>query len=264
MTETTPILNLASESKINALNIKKTYGKKVVLNNVSLDISQNEIVGFLGPNGSGKTTLFYIVAGLVKPTQGAVLLNNVRLNQLPMHRRAQMGITYLPQDSSIFRGLTTEQNIAAILELFEPSKVVRQHKLDQILEEFKLTHVRKQNALSLSGGERRRVEIARSVATNPKFILLDEPFAGVDPIAVADLKSIINNLKKQGVGILITDHNVKDTLEIVDKAYILYNGTILVQGTKEEIISNAQVQQVYLGNSFNDSEQHAARSHKRS
>lgn len=241
---------MASESKINALNIKKTYGKKVVLYNVTLDITQGEVVGFLGPNGSGKTTLFYIIAGLVRANQGTVLLDNIKLNQLPMHRRAQLGITYLPQESSIFRGLNVEQNILAILEIFYPNKNLRIERLEEILDSFKLNHIRKRNAMALSGGERRRVEIARAVATHPKFILLDEPFAGVDPIAVGDLKKIILKLKSQGVGILLTDHNVKDTLEIVDKAYILYNGTILLQGSREEVIANPQVQDVYLGESF--------------
>lgn len=239
-----------NKSRLLATNIMKSYGKKVILTDVNIDITQEETVGFLGPNGSGKTTLFYIVAGLVKANKGEVYLNNLNINEYPMYKRARMGISYLPQDISIFRGLSAEQNIEAILELHEKDKTTIKLKLDQILEEFKITHIRKQPALALSGGERRRVEIARAMAANPKFILLDEPFAGIDPIAVADLKQIITNLKSKGVGILITDHNVRETLEIVDKAYILYKGKILVEGNKDTIINNQVVKDVYLGESF--------------
>lgn len=238
------------KSRLFALNIMKSYGKNVVLNNVHIDISQDEIVGFLGPNGSGKTSLFYIIAGLVEPNKGEIYLNNNNITQYPMYKRATMGIGYLPQDTSIFRGLTAEENILAILQLYDKNKATINIKLEKILEEFKITHIRKQPALALSGGERRRVEIARTIAANPKFILLDEPFAGIDPIAVADLKQIIVSLKNKGVGILITDHNVKETLEIVDKAYILYKGKIIVEGNKEEITKNELVKKVYLGDSF--------------
>lgn len=240
-----------TKSRLFALNIMKSYGKNVVLNNVHIDISQDEIVGFLGPNGSGKTSLFYIIAGLVEPNKGEIYLNNNNITQYPMYKRATMGIGYLPQDTSIFRGLTAEENILAILQLYDKNKATINIKLEKILEEFKITHIRKQPALALSGGERRRVEIARTIAANPKFILLDEPFAGIDPIAVADLKQIIVSLKNKGVGILITDHNVKETLEIVDKAYILYKGKIIVEGNKEEITKNELVKKVYLGDSFN-------------
>lgn len=239
-----------TKSRLFALNIMKSYGKNVVLNNVHIDISQDEIVGFLGPNGSGKTSLFYIIAGLVEPNKGEIYLNNNNITQYPMYKRATMGIGYLPQDTSIFRGLTAEENILAILQLYDKNKATINIKLEKILEEFKITHIRKQPALALSGGERRRVEIARTIAANPKFILLDEPFAGIDPIAVADLKQIIVSLKNKGVGILITDHNVKETLEIVDKAYILYKGKIIVEGNKEEITKNELVKKVYLGDSF--------------
>lgn len=239
------------KSRLLALNIMKSYGKNVILNDVHIDISQDEIVGFLGPNGSGKTSLFYIIAGLVEPNNGEIYLNNTRITEYPMYKRAIMGIGYLPQDNSIFRGLTAEENILAILQLYDNNTASTKLKLEQILEEFKITHIRKQPSLALSGGERRRVEIARTIAANPKFILLDEPFAGIDPIAVADLKQIIMNLKNRGVGILITDHNVKETLEIVDKAYILYNGKIIVEGNKKQITKNELVKKVYLGDSFN-------------
>lgn len=239
-----------SKSRLFATNIMKSYGKKVILSNVHIDILQEETVGFLGPNGSGKTTLFYIIAGLIQANKGKILLDNLNINEYPMYKRARMGISYLPQDISIFRGLSAEQNIESILQLHEKEKSTIKLKLDQILEEFKITHIRHQPALALSGGERRRVEIARAMASNPKFILLDEPFAGIDPIAVTDLKQIITNLKNKGVGILITDHNVRETLEIVDKAYILYKGKILVEGNKETIINNKIVKDVYLGDSF--------------
>ncbi|MGV3278870.1 LPS export ABC transporter ATP-binding protein [Rickettsiales bacterium LUAb2] len=238
------------KSRLFATSIMKSYGNRSILKNIHVDITQGEVVGFLGPNGSGKTTLFYIVAGLIAANQGCIYLDNEDITSLPMHIRARMGIGYLPQDTSIFRGLTVENNIEAILELYEKNYEQRKLKLENILQEFKITHIRKQPALALSGGERRRVEIARAMASSPKFILLDEPFAGIDPIAVADITNIILGLKQKNVGILITDHNVRETLEIVDKAYILYRGEILVEGNKQDVINNQVVKEVYLGDSF--------------
>ncbi len=236
--------------KLYTEHIRKTYKGRPVVNGVSVEVNQGEIVGLLGPNGAGKTTSFYMMVGLVRPDEGSVFLDDVEITKLPMYKRAQMGIGYLPQEVSVFRKLSVEDNILAILEMTSMSKVERYEKLEQLLEEFSLTHVRKNLGNRLSGGEKRRTEIARALATNPKFVLLDEPFAGVDPIAVEDIQSIISELKKRNIGILITDHNVQETLSITDRAYLLFEGSILKSGTAEELASDEQVRKVYLGQNF--------------
>ncbi len=236
--------------KLYTQNIRKTYKGRPVVNGVSVEVEQGEIVGLLGPNGAGKTTSFYMMVGLVRPDEGRVFLDDVEITKLPMYKRAQMGIGYLPQEVSVFRNLSVEDNIMAILEMTKLTKEERSEKLEQLLEEFSLTHVRKNLGNRLSGGEKRRTEIARALATNPKFVLLDEPFAGVDPIAVEDIQSIISELKKRNIGILITDHNVQETLSITDRAYLLFEGSILKSGTAEELASDEQVRKVYLGQNF--------------
>jgi lipopolysaccharide export system ATP-binding protein len=236
--------------KLYTEHIRKTYKGRPVVNGVSVEVNQGEIVGLLGPNGAGKTTSFYMMVGLVRPDEGSVFLDDIEITKLPMYKRAQMGIGYLPQEVSVFRKLSVEDNIMAILEMTHMSKDERNEKLEQLLEEFSLTHVRKNLGNRLSGGEKRRTEIARALATNPKFVLLDEPFAGVDPIAVEDIQSIISELKKRNIGILITDHNVQETLSITDRAYLLFEGSILKSGTAEELASDEQVRKVYLGQNF--------------
>ncbi len=236
--------------KLYTQHIRKTYKGRPVVNGVSVEVKQGEIVGLLGPNGAGKTTSFYMMVGLVRPDEGSVFLDDVEITKLPMYKRAQMGIGYLPQEVSVFRKLSVEDNILAILEMTPLTKEERHEKLEQLLEEFSLTHVRKNLGNRLSGGEKRRTEIARALATNPKFVLLDEPFAGVDPIAVEDIQSIISELKKRNIGILITDHNVQETLSITDRAYLLFEGSILKSGTAEELASDEQVRKVYLGQNF--------------
>jgi lipopolysaccharide export system ATP-binding protein len=236
--------------KLYTQHIRKTYKGRPVVNGVSVEVKQGEIVGLLGPNGAGKTTSFYMMVGLVRPDEGYVFLDDVEITKLPMYKRAQMGIGYLPQEVSVFRKLSVEDNIMAILEMTSMNKEERSEKLEQLLEEFNLTHVRKNLGNRLSGGEKRRTEIARALATNPKFVLLDEPFAGVDPIAVEDIQSIISELKKRNIGILITDHNVQETLSITDRAYLLFEGSILKSGTAEELASDEQVRKVYLGQNF--------------
>jgi len=231
-------------------NIKKTYKGRNVVNGVSVEVNQGEIVGLLGPNGAGKTTSFYMIVGLVKPDEGNVFLDDKNITDYPMYKRAQLGIGYLPQEVSVFRKLSVEDNIMAILEMTKLNKSERTERLEQLLEEFSLTHVRKNLGNRLSGGEKRRTEIARALATNPKFVLLDEPFAGVDPIAVEDIQSIVSDLKKKNIGILITDHNVQETLSITDRAYLLFEGNILKTGTAEELASDEQVRKVYLGQNF--------------
>ena len=231
-------------------NLVKIYGSRTVVNDVSFSVSQGEIVGLLGPNGAGKTTSFYQVVGLVKPDKGSVFLNDINITKLPMYKRAQMGIGYLPQEASVFRKLTVEQNIIAVLEMTKLSKAAQKEKLESLLNEFRLTHVRKNNGDTLSGGERRRTEIARALAVDPKFILLDEPFAGVDPIAVEDIQEIIAKLKYKNIGILITDHNVNETLSICDRAYLLIDGKIFKHGTAEELAGDEQVRNLYLGRNF--------------
>jgi lipopolysaccharide export system ATP-binding protein len=230
--------------------IKKTYKGRKVVNGVSVEVNQGEIVGLLGPNGAGKTTSFYMMVGLVKPDEGRVFLDDLDITDYPMYKRAQLGLGYLPQEVSVFRKLSVEDNIMAILEMTDLNKIARKERLEQLLEEFSLTHVRKNLGNRLSGGEKRRTEIARALATNPKFVLLDEPFAGVDPIAVEDIQSIISDLRKKNIGILITDHNVQETLSITDRAYLLFEGNILKTGTAEELASDEQVRKVYLGQNF--------------
>ena len=242
----TTTLNLTIHTK----DLIKTYKNRTVVNHVSINVSQGEIVGLLGPNGAGKTTSFYMVVGLIKPDEGDVFLNDVNITKLPMYKRAQMGIGYLPQEASVFRKLSVEDNIMAVLEMTNLPKAEREKKLESLLDEFNLHHVRKNNGDSLSGGERRRTEIARALAVDPKFILLDEPFAGVDPIAVEDIQSVVARLKYKNIGILITDHNVNETLSICDRAYLLIDGKIFQHGTSEELAANEQVKRLYLGTNF--------------
>ena len=236
--------------KITAKNIVKTYRNRRVVDGISLDVKQGEIVGLLGPNGAGKTTSFYMMVGLVKPNEGHVYLDNEDVTDQPMYRRAQMGIGYLAQEASVFRKLSVEDNILAVLEMTDLSKSEQNAKLESLLDEFGLQHIRKNRGDLLSGGERRRTEIARCLATDPKFILLDEPFAGVDPIAVEDIQQIVSKLKDKNIGILITDHNVHETLSITDRAYLLFEGKILKSGTADELAADEQVRKVYLGQNF--------------
>jgi lipopolysaccharide export system ATP-binding protein len=236
--------------KLHTVDIKKSYKGRAVVNGVSIEVNQGEIVGLLGPNGAGKTTSFYMIVGLIKPDTGSVYLNDTEITWYPMYKRSQLGIGYLPQEVSVFRRLSVEDNIMAILEMTKLSKKERKAQLEKLLEEFSLTHVRKTLGNRLSGGEKRRTEIARALATNPKFVLLDEPFAGVDPIAVEDIQSIVSDLKKRNIGILITDHNVQETLSITDRAYLLFEGSILKSGTAEELAADEQVRRVYLGQNF--------------
>ena len=231
-------------------NLTKAYKKRTILNGVSVSVKQGEIVGLLGPNGAGKTTCFYILCGLIKPDGGKVVLNKQDITPFPMYRRAKLGIGYLPQEASIFRGLNVEENINVALENTELSPEKRKKTLDSLLTEFSITHLRHTPALALSGGERRRVEIARALATSPQFILFDEPLAGIDPIAVQDIRTLILYLKERGIGILITDHNVRETLDLVDRAYILSDGKILTEGTPQELIAHKEAKRVYLGQSF--------------
>ena len=235
---------------LRADNIIKYYGKKAVVKGVSVQVKQGEIVGLLGPNGAGKTTCFYMIVGLVKPNEGAVYLDDLNITKLPMYKRAQLGLGYLAQEASIFRKMTVEDNILSVLEMTKLSKKEQQEKCESLLDEFRLQPVRKNIGGLLSGGERRRTEIARALATNPKFILLDEPFAGVDPIAVEDIQQIVATLKSKNIGILITDHNVHETLKITNRAYLLFEGNILKQGTAEELAADEQVRKVYLGKNF--------------
>jgi lipopolysaccharide export system ATP-binding protein len=231
-------------------NLIKTYGKRTVVNDVSFQVKQGEIVGLLGPNGAGKTTSFYMVVGFIRPTSGNVYLNDEEVTDLPMYRRAQKGVGYLPQEPSVFRKLSVEDNIRAVLEMTKLSKIQQEEKLESLLDEFNLHRVRKGMGDTLSGGERRRTEIARALATNPNFILLDEPFAGIDPIAVEDIQYIVAKLKTKNIGILITDHNVQETLSITDRAYLMFEGKILKDGTAEELAADEVVRRVYLGKHF--------------
>lgn len=236
--------------KLFADNIIKKYKSRTVVKGVSVEVSQGEIVGLLGPNGAGKTTSFYMMVGLIKPNGGKVYLDSKDITKMPMYQRAQLGIGYLPQEASVFRKLSIEDNIMAILEMTKLSKVEQKAKLEELIDEFSLGHVRKNRGDLLSGGERRRCEIARALAVDPKFILLDEPFAGVDPIAVEDIQAIVHKLKYRNIGILITDHNVQETLSITDRAYLLFEGSILKAGTAEELAADEQVRRVYLGQNF--------------
>ena len=236
--------------RIHTSNLVKTYSGRTVVNHVSIEVNQGEIVGLLGPNGAGKTTTFYMVVGLIKPDEGEVFLGDLNITKLPMYKRAQMGIGYLPQEASVFRKLSVEDNIMAVLEMTKLSKREQKEKLELLLTEFRLTHVRKSNGDVLSGGERRRTEIARALAVDPKFILLDEPFADIDPIAVEDIQAIVARLKYKNIGILITDHNVTETLSICDRAYLLIEGKIFKHGTAEELSNDDQVRKLYLGRNF--------------
>jgi len=231
-------------------NLGKRYRNKRVITDISLSLYKGEVVALLGPNGAGKTTTFYGIAGLVIPEEGSVLLNGKDVTFLPMYRRAKLGMGYLPQEASIFRGLSVQDNILSILELWEPSKSNQKQRLDALLQEFSISHLRTSSALSLSGGERRRVEIARCLASEPEYILLDEPFAGIDPVAVGEIRDIVSALKDRGIGVLITDHNVRETLKIVDRAYILNEGRLLKSGTPDEVIQDETVRKVYLGEDF--------------
>ena len=232
------------------VSIGKRYDKRVVLRDVSLGVRRGEVVGLLGPNGAGKTTCFYSIMGLVMPDSGSILLDGIDITGLPMYRRAALGLGYLPQETSIFRGMTVEDNIRAVLEISEPDPAARTARLDQLLGEFSITRLRSAPAMSLSGGERRRCEIARALAANPSIMLLDEPFAGIDPISIADIRNLVSHLKDRNIGVLITDHNVRETLEIVDRACIIYDGRVLFEGTPEALVADETVRKVYLGEGF--------------
>ena len=236
--------------KLRSEQLVKIYGRRTVVKGVSVEVNQGEIVGLLGPNGAGKTTTFYMVVGFIKPNAGNVFLDQENITNLPMYKRAQKGIGYLPQEPSVFRKLTVEDNLRAVLEMTKLSKAAQAEKLESLISEFTLERVRKSNGDTLSGGERRRTEIARALATDPKFILLDEPFAGIDPIAVEDIQGIVNKLRSKNIGILITDHNVQETLSITDRAYLMFEGNILKAGTAEELAADEMVRKVYLGKNF--------------
>ncbi|MEX0758656.1 MAG: LPS export ABC transporter ATP-binding protein [Tistlia sp.] len=241
---------VADNTGLSTINVGKAFKKRRVLRDVSISVQRGEAVGLLGPNGAGKTTCFYIITGLIAPDAGFVTLDGHGITDLPMYRRARLGIGYLPQEASIFRGLSVEQNIRAVLEVVVPLREEREHKLEQLLAEFSITHLRRAPALALSGGERRRCEIARALASDPSFILLDEPLAGIDPIAVGDIRELVTHLRDRGIGVLITDHNVRETLEIVDRAYIIHDGMVLMEGKPSEIVAHEDVRRVYLGERF--------------
>jgi lipopolysaccharide export system ATP-binding protein len=238
------------QSGLRVRQLRKSYKKRIVIRDFSMELNRGEVVALLGPNGSGKSTTFYAIAGLVYPEGGEVSIDGVNITNLPMYRRARLGIGYLPQEMSIFRGLSVEDNIGAILDISISDVHKRRERLEELLSEFSIEHLRRAPALALSGGERRRVEIARCLAANPKYLLLDEPFAGVDPISVGDIRHLVADLKTRGIGVLITDHNVRETLEIVDRAYILHDGKVLMSGTPDEVVRNENVRRVYLGDSF--------------
>lgn len=249
-TESLPLPEAADTSDLAVFNLVKTFGQRPVVRGVSMQVRRGEAVGLLGPNGAGKTTLFYMITGLIPANGGSIYLDGHDITGYPMFRRARLGIGYLPQEASIFRGLTVENNIRAVLELVEPNRDAREAELDALLDEFHLAHLRRQPAIALSGGERRRAEIARALASRPVFMLLDEPFAGVDPIAVGDIQALVRHLTGRGIGVLITDHNVRETLGLIDRAYILHSGMLLVEGTPDDIISDADARRVYLGEQF--------------
>jgi lipopolysaccharide export system ATP-binding protein len=240
----------AGSAGLSIRNLRKSYKRRPVIRDVSMQLNRGEVVALLGPNGSGKTTCFYAIAGLVTPEGGEVLIDGRDVTALPMYRRARLGIGYLPQEVSIFRGLSVEDNILAVLEITHSDHHKRRERLEELLSEFSITHLRRAPALALSGGERRRVEIARCLAADPKYLLLDEPFAGVDPIAVGEIRGLVQDLKSRGIGVLITDHNVRETLEIVDRAYILHDGKVLMSGTTDEVVRDETVRRVYLGQNF--------------
>ncbi len=241
---------VADNPGLAAVELGKSFRKRPVLRSISLNVRRGEAVGLLGPNGAGKTTCFYMITGLLRPDYGWITLDGQDITDLPMYRRARLGIGYLPQEASIFRGLTVEKNIRAVLEVVESDRSKREAILDELLAEFSITHLRRTPALALSGGERRRVEIARALASRPSFMLLDEPLAGIDPIAVAEIRDLVSHLKHRGIGVLITDHNVRDTLEIIDRAYIIHGGQVLMEGPPDEIVASEDVRRVYLGESF--------------
>ncbi len=240
----------AHDSGLVATGLSKSFKKRVVVRQASLAVRRGEAVGLLGPNGAGKTTTFYMIIGLIPQDAGIITVDGADISALPMYRRARLGLGYLPQEASIFRGLNVEQNILAALEVVEGNRDRRQMMLDELLNEFSITHLRRTPSLALSGGERRRVEIARTLATHPSYVLLDEPLAGIDPIAVGEIRDLVKHLKNRGIGVLITDHNVRETLEIIDRAYILYDGQVLMEGTSDEIVSDENVRRVYLGEKF--------------
>ncbi len=242
---------LETETGLQVAGLRKSYKKRIVIHDVSLELKRGEVVALLGPNGSGKTTTFYSIAGLTSSDGGQVQIDGLDVTTMPMYRRARMGLSYLPQETSIFRGLNVEENIRSILDISVPVKSDRLAKLEKLLSDFRLGHLRRTPAMALSGGERRRVEIARALATDPKYILLDEPFAGVDPISIDDVRNLVSELKSKGIGVLITDHNVRDTLRIVDRAYILHDGRVIISGSPEDVINNDNVRRVYLGRDFN-------------
>jgi lipopolysaccharide export system ATP-binding protein len=239
-----------SEAVLEVDGIGKSYGRRQVVKHVSLNVRRGEAVGLLGPNGAGKTTCFYMITGLIRPDHGSIRLDNFDMTQLPMYRRARLGVGYLPQEASIFRGLSVEDNIRAVLEVVEPNKKRREEDLDSLLTEFGVTHLRKSPSIALSGGERRRVEIARALATRPSFMLLDEPFAGIDPIAVGDIQQLVRHLTQRGIGVLITDHNVRETLGLIDRAYIIAAGEVLTEGKPHQIVADPDVRRLYLGEQF--------------
>lgn len=241
---------VASNSGLQIHKLGKRYGNRPVVRDVSLEVHRGEVVGLLGPNGAGKTTCFYMITGLIRPDYGTITLQDTDITRLPMYRRARLGVGYLPQEASIFRGMTVEQNIMAVLEVTEPVQEQRMIMLEELLGEFSISHLRHAPAIALSGGERRRVEIARALASRPSFILLDEPLAGIDPIAVSEIRELVVHLKHRGIGVLITDHNVRETLEVIDRAYIIHDGKVLMEGTPSEIVDNADVRRVYLGERF--------------
>ena len=242
---------LEADTGLQVTGLRKSYRKKIIIHDISLELRKGEVVALLGPNGSGKTTTFYSIAGLTSSDGGQVKIDGMDVTTMPMYRRARMGLSYLPQETSIFRGLNVEDNIKSILDISTPLKQERQAKLEKLLSDFRIDHLRRTPALALSGGERRRVEIARALATDPKYILLDEPFAGVDPISVNDVRNLVLELKSRSIGVLITDHNVRDTLKIVDRAYILHDGRVIVSGLPEDVVNNDNVRRVYLGKDFN-------------
>lgn len=238
------------QSILTIQNLAKSYGKRMILKDISMQVRQGESIGLLGPNGAGKTTAFYCITGQIGPTAGQIFLNSQDITHLPFYKRGRLHIGYLPQENSVFHGLNVAQNIMAVLEVVERNKSAREKKLDKLLKEFSISHLRNSPATALSGGERRRVEIARALATDPKFILLDEPFAGIDPIAVNEIRSLVSQLKNRGLGVIITDHNVRETLGITDRSYVLHDGKILKHGTTEEIVKDKMVKKVYLGEDF--------------
>jgi lipopolysaccharide export system ATP-binding protein len=245
-----PRRQIAAQERLIVNGVKKSFKGRMVVKGVSISLGRGESVGLLGPNGAGKTTVFYMITGLIKPDEGAVFIDGFDVTKLSMYRRARLGIGYLPQEASIFRGLSVEDNIMAVLQVTEPSRKERKRRLDELLEEFKIGRLRKSPAIALSGGERRRCEIARALATNPAYMLLDEPFAGIDPLAINDIRTLVRHLTDRGIGVLITDHNVRETLDLIDRAYIIYDGRVLTEGTPAEVVANEDVKRVYLGDMF--------------